>query len=223
MTPPRGSRFAGSDELAAQIRKGVKPDVFAAANTKLPDQLFDEGLVEKPVDLRGQPAGARGAGGPRRSRRSTTSPSRASSSRWAPSRCRSAPTPARCWAGSRRPGEGDPGQRPLERARRLGHRRQADAGRRRRRLRLRHRRHGRRGRAQGRSSCPRRCNRASTTASAVVKGAEQPEAGEGFIDGLPTGPGEEALDAAGFEPPPMSRAAAFTAALVAALRSCWRS
>jgi molybdate transport system substrate-binding protein len=41
--------FAGSDELAAQIRTGAKPDVFAAANTKLPDQLFAEGLVEKPV------------------------------------------------------------------------------------------------------------------------------------------------------------------------------
>jgi molybdate transport system substrate-binding protein len=41
--------FAGSDELAAQIRKGVKPDVYAAANTKLPDQLAAEGLLEKPV------------------------------------------------------------------------------------------------------------------------------------------------------------------------------
>ena len=41
--------FAGSDELAAQIRKGARPDVFAAANTKLPAQLFAEGLVEKPV------------------------------------------------------------------------------------------------------------------------------------------------------------------------------
>ena len=40
--------FAGSDELAAQIRKGIRPDVFAAANTKLPDALYDEGLVEKP-------------------------------------------------------------------------------------------------------------------------------------------------------------------------------
>ena len=53
--------FAGSDELAAQIRKGVKPDVFAAANTKLPDELFAEGLVEKPTVVRGQPARARGA------------------------------------------------------------------------------------------------------------------------------------------------------------------
>jgi molybdate transport system substrate-binding protein len=40
--------FAGSDELAAQIEQGVKPDVFAAANTKLPDQLFERGLVGKP-------------------------------------------------------------------------------------------------------------------------------------------------------------------------------
>jgi molybdate transport system substrate-binding protein len=41
--------FAGSDELAAQIRQGVKPDVYAAANTTLPDQLYREGLVGKPV------------------------------------------------------------------------------------------------------------------------------------------------------------------------------
>jgi molybdate transport system substrate-binding protein len=41
--------FAGSDELAAQIRQGVKPDVFASANTKLPDELFKDGLVEKPT------------------------------------------------------------------------------------------------------------------------------------------------------------------------------
>lgn len=40
--------FAGSDELAAQIRAGGKPDVFAAANTTLPDELFQEGKVEKP-------------------------------------------------------------------------------------------------------------------------------------------------------------------------------
>jgi len=43
--------FAGSDELAAQIRQGVKPDVFAAANTKLPDELNREGLLSKPVEF----------------------------------------------------------------------------------------------------------------------------------------------------------------------------
>jgi len=41
--------FAGSDDLAAQIRQGVKPDVYAAANTSLPDDLYQDGLVEKPV------------------------------------------------------------------------------------------------------------------------------------------------------------------------------
>jgi molybdate transport system substrate-binding protein len=45
--------FAGSDELAAQIRQGVKPDVFASANTKLPDELFKDGLVEKPTVFAG--------------------------------------------------------------------------------------------------------------------------------------------------------------------------
>src|SRR3954453_1321575 len=45
--------FAGSDELAAQIEQGVKPDVFAAANTKLPDQLYAKGLVEKPTVFAG--------------------------------------------------------------------------------------------------------------------------------------------------------------------------
>jgi molybdate transport system substrate-binding protein len=41
--------FAGSDELAAQIRQGVRPDVYAAANTTLPDQLHKEGLVGNPT------------------------------------------------------------------------------------------------------------------------------------------------------------------------------
>jgi molybdate transport system substrate-binding protein len=41
--------FAGSDELAAQIRQGARPDVFASANTTYPEELAREGLVEKPV------------------------------------------------------------------------------------------------------------------------------------------------------------------------------
>jgi molybdate transport system substrate-binding protein len=41
--------FAGSDALAAQIRSGARPDVFAAADAQLPQQLFAEGLAERPV------------------------------------------------------------------------------------------------------------------------------------------------------------------------------
>lgn len=40
--------FAGSDDLAAQIRQGVIPDVYAAANTSLPDELAADGLLEPP-------------------------------------------------------------------------------------------------------------------------------------------------------------------------------
>jgi len=43
--------FAGSDELAAQIEQGVKPDVYAAANTKLPDRLHEEGKLGRPVEF----------------------------------------------------------------------------------------------------------------------------------------------------------------------------
>lgn len=43
--------FAGSDELAAQIRAGGKVDVFAAANTKLPRELYAEGAVEQPLEF----------------------------------------------------------------------------------------------------------------------------------------------------------------------------
>ncbi len=45
--------FAGSDELAAQIEQGVRPDVFASANTKLPAALYAKHLVEKPVVFAG--------------------------------------------------------------------------------------------------------------------------------------------------------------------------
>jgi molybdate transport system substrate-binding protein len=43
--------FGGSDELAAQIRQGVKPDVYAAASTKLPEELASEDLLETPVQF----------------------------------------------------------------------------------------------------------------------------------------------------------------------------
>jgi molybdate transport system substrate-binding protein len=41
--------FAGSDQLAAQIEQGARPDVFASANTQYPQELYEKGLLEKPA------------------------------------------------------------------------------------------------------------------------------------------------------------------------------
>ena len=43
--------FGGSDELAAQVRQGVKPDVLASANTSIPEDLHDEGLLSRPAEF----------------------------------------------------------------------------------------------------------------------------------------------------------------------------
>ena len=40
--------FAGSDELATQIREGARADVYAAASLRHPDELHAEGLVDEP-------------------------------------------------------------------------------------------------------------------------------------------------------------------------------
>lgn len=41
--------FAGSDELATQIREGAEADVYAAASPKYPDELYSDGLLEQPT------------------------------------------------------------------------------------------------------------------------------------------------------------------------------
>jgi molybdate transport system substrate-binding protein len=42
-------QFGGSNTLAAQITQGAPADVFASANTTLPQLLFSKGLCAKPV------------------------------------------------------------------------------------------------------------------------------------------------------------------------------
>jgi molybdate transport system substrate-binding protein len=42
-------QFGGSDQLAFQIQQGAPVDVYAAASPKYPEQLYQQGLVQKPI------------------------------------------------------------------------------------------------------------------------------------------------------------------------------
>ena len=162
-TPTCGSRSRARTSWPRRSARARRPDVFAAANTKLPDALAAEGSLEQPVVFASNrlvlavPAdGAKVESLEDLERPGVTIVIGAEG------------VPVGDYTrevlDAARPGaqRGDPRQRPLGRARRQGHRRQAHAGRGRRRLRLRDRRRGGGRRAAGDRAARRTCEPPAT-------------------------------------------------------------
>ncbi len=194
--------FAGSDELAAQIRQGVKPDVYAAANTKLPGQLFDEGLVERPVVFAGNrlvlavPASRRGidslsdlaGGGVKLAVGAESVPVGA----YTREVLRRLPVPQReailANVRSNEPDVAGVVGKLAQGAADAGFVYITDVVATRGRLRA--------------IELPARLRPSVEYGAAVVKGAKQPGAAKEFVTGLLDGAGRQAMERAGFEPPP---------------------
>ncbi len=194
--------FAGSDELAAQIRKGVRPDVFAAANTKLPEQLYREEKVERPVVFAGNrlvlavPADGRKVKGlsdlsRRGAKLAVGSASVPVGSYTREVLGRLPPTQSKAILGNVRSNEPDVGGvvgKLSQGAADAGFVYVTDVV-------------ATRGRVKA-VELPKSLQPSVRYGAAVVKGAKQPKQAKRFIDGLLTGKGLETMDAAGFEPSP---------------------
>jgi molybdate transport system substrate-binding protein len=196
------SSFAGSDELAAQIRQGVKPDVFAAANTTLPDQLYKEGLVDKPtvfaanrLVLAVPASGAEVSGVGDLAKPGTTiamgSPSVPIGSYTRKVLAKLPPAESKAILANVRSNEPDVGGvvgKIAQGAVDAGFVYVTDVK-----------------AADGKLraiSLPDELEPQVSYGVAVVKGAKHPEQAQAFVDGLLSGEGRERLDAAGFLPPP---------------------
>ncbi len=195
--------FAGSDELAAQIRQGAAPDVFAAANTKLPDQLHADGLVEKPVVFTGNElviaVPAKGARNQVASLEDLAKPgvTLAVGAESAPVGAytrtvldRLPATQGRAILGNVRSNEPDVGGvvgKLSQGAVDAGFVYVTDV-------------EGAGGALRS-IELPERLQPSVAYGVAIVKGAREPEAARRFVDGLLSGAGQDALRAAGFRPP----------------------
>jgi molybdate transport system substrate-binding protein len=194
-------QLAGSDELAAQIRQGVKPDVYAAANTSLPEQLHDEGLLSRPVEFAtntlvlavpaGSEIGSVGdltregvtiaigsesvpVGAYTRERLALLPPAREDAIL---ANVRSNEPDVKGIVGKLTQGAADAGFVYVTDVEAAGDELEA-------------------------IELPTRLEPEVTYAGGVVEGAAEPEAARAFVDGLTRGPCADALGAAGFGPPP---------------------